>query len=114
MARAANLGLAWPEGVAMSPATSAGLGVLHRTTEIYPVESVPPGWLALALLRFPDSGAVGALTGRSGLTHVELLLHVMDDLLLARLPRFLAWTAESRPGTVPGQGSVLPEVRDAR
>ncbi|MGW1775953.1 transglutaminase domain-containing protein [Streptomyces sp. NPDC002104] len=113
-ARAAAFGLAWPEGAAMSPATSAGLGVLHRMTQIYPVESVPPGWLALALLRFPDSGAVGALTGLSGLTHVELLDHVMDDILLARLPRFLAWTAESHPGTVPGQEPAQPEVRDAR
>ncbi|MFB7837706.1 NACHT domain-containing protein [Streptomyces sp. NPDC056056] len=102
-AHAAALGLAWPEGAEMSSTTSASLGVLHRMTQIYPVESVPPGWLALALLRFPDSGAVGALTRPSGLTHVELLGHVMDDILLARLPRFLAWTAGTHPGTLPGQ-----------
>ncbi|MFE6787820.1 hypothetical protein ACFVFF_36750 [Streptomyces sp. NPDC057680] len=102
-ARTAALGLVWPEGARMSPAASAGLGVLHRMTQIYPAESVPPGWLALAMLRFPDSGAARALTGPANLTHVELLDHVMDDILLARLPRFLSWTAEPHPSTAPGQ-----------
>ncbi|MEV7580559.1 NACHT domain-containing protein [Streptomyces erythrochromogenes] len=113
-ARAAALGLSWPGDTEMSPAVSESLRVLHRMTQTYPVESVPPGWLALALVRSPDSGASRALTGPSGLTHVALLRHVMDDILLARLPCFLSWTSESHPGTVPGWEPAEPEAVDTR
>lgn len=62
--------------------------LLEDMSRAYPLESVPPGWLALAVLTDPRAGAAQALLESGDLSHQELLECVMDNLLHTRLPGF--------------------------